>query len=97
MKKNTLTLTLALVICSIFSTIVHGQVMITGSGKAYSQTPPDCDENSKVEAKAAADQDAIRQCQGIVIRISEYTLKCNILVHGYAASAQVIATYECKQ
>ncbi|MGZ3770492.1 MAG: hypothetical protein ACXVCP_09525 [Bdellovibrio sp.] len=96
MKKNTLTITLALALFSVFPTLVHAQVLITGTGIAYSQTPPECDENSIIEAKAAADQNAGQQCQGSIIRVGEYALKCRFLAHGLAARAEATATYECK-
>lgn len=96
MKKNTSTLILALTMFSIFPTLAHGHVLIVGSGIAYSETPPKCDDDSVVKAKEAADQDADQQCSGIKNRISEYALKCDILVHGYVARTHAIATYECE-
>lgn len=67
---------------------------IVGSGEAAS-TSPGCDDGAQNEAEAAADKDASLQCQGSVKRITEYTVTCHILAHGYADTAQVSADYTC--
>jgi hypothetical protein len=76
--------------------LAQAQAFVTATGVAFSGAPPDCDGGSFARAGEAAGQDAARQCQGIAKRNSEYTMKCDILAHGYAARAQASAEYECQ-
>lgn len=70
---------------------------IIGKGQAYSSLPPDCDDKAIFSAGASADQDASQRCQIQPKRTSNYTVKCEILVHGYAARALVTANYSCEK
>lgn len=69
---------------------------VVGSGLAYSNNPPNCDEEAISEARVLADQNAAAQCHGSSKRTSEYTVNCELLAHGYAARASVSADYQCE-
>jgi hypothetical protein len=96
MKTKCLAVILSLTALSVLPSFANTQSAFVASGTGFSELPPSCDDQSVNIAEMSADQAAADQCRGAVIRISDYSLKCKPLAHGYAARAQASAAYECE-